>query len=93
MNKNLPKVIMAFDFGMKHIGIAIGQEITKTASTFYSIRAHEGLPNWTELDKIIEEWKPGIFVVGDPLNMDGTRSKIQELSDRFSISLNKRYDI
>ena len=93
MNKNLPKVIMAFDFGMKHIGIAIGQEITKTASTFYSIRAHEGLPNWIELDKIIEEWKPGIFVVGDPLNMDGTRSKIQELSDRFSISLNKRYDI
>ena len=50
MNKNLPKVIMAFDFGMKHIGIAIGQEITKTASTFYSIRAHEGLPNWIELD-------------------------------------------
>ena len=93
MNENFPKVIMAFDFGMRNIGIAIGQEITKTASTFYSIRADNGLPDWDELDKIIEEWKPDIFVVGDPLNMDGTRSNIQESTDRFSIYINKRYDI
>lgn len=84
---------MAFDFGLKHIGIAIGQEITRTASTFYSINATEGHPDWTELDKIITEWKPNLFVVGDPFNMDGTRSKIQDLSDNFSSALNKRYDI
>ena len=84
---------MAFDFGIKNIGIAIGQEITKTASTFYSITAIDGKPNWSELDKIIYEWQPHLFVVGDPFNMDGTRSKIQDLADRFSNSLNKRYDI
>mgnify|MGYP003316820013 FL=1 len=84
---------MAFDFGLRHIGIAIGQEITRTASTFYAIDAIEGHPSWEELDKIINEWKPALFVVGDPFNMDGTRSKIQDLSDRFSKSLNKRYDI
>ena len=84
---------MAFDFGINNIGIAIGQEITKTASTFYSITAIDGQPNWSELDKIINEWQPHLFVVGDPFNMDGTRSKIQDLADRFSNSLNKRYDI
>ena len=84
---------MAFDFGIKNIGIAIGQEITKTSSTFYSITAIDGQPNWSELDKIINEWQPQLFVVGDPFNMDGTRSKIQDLADRFSNSLNKRYDI
>lgn len=84
---------MAFDFGLKHIGIAIGQDVTKTASTFYSISASDGEPDWRQLDKIFKEWKPDIFVVGDPLNMDGSRSKIQDLSDRFSNSLNKRYDI
>ena len=89
----MPKVVMAFDFGLKHIGIAIGQDVTKTASTFYSISARDGEPDWSELDKIVKEWKPDIFVVGDPLNMDGSRSKIQDLSDRFSNSLNKRYDI
>lgn len=93
MNNSFPKVVMAFDFGLKHIGIAIGQEITRTASTFYSINATEGHPDWTELDKIINEWKPNLFVVGDPFNMDGTRSKIQDLSDNFSSALNKRYDI
>ena len=93
MSKDSPRVIMAFDFGTKNIGIAIGQEITKTASTFYSIRANDGLPDWEELDMIIKEWNPNLFIVGDPLNMDGTRSKIQDSSDKFSTALNKRYDI
>ena len=93
MKGNSPRVVMAFDFGLKNIGIAIGQEITKTASTFYSINAEDGQPNWPELDKIINEWHPNLFVVGDPFNMDGSRSKIQDLSDKFSKSLNKRYDI
>ena len=84
---------MAFDFGTKNIGIAIGQEITKTASTFYSIHANDGLPDWVELDMIIREWNPNLFVVGDPVNMDGTRSKIQDSSDKFSTALTKRYDI
>ena len=84
---------MDFDFGTKNIGIAIGQEITKTASTFYSIRANDGLPDWVELDMIVKEWNPNLFIVGDPLNMDGTRSKIQDSSDKFSTALNKRYDI
>ena len=84
---------MAFDFGIKHIGIAIGQEITKTASTFYSIKALEGQPDWNELDDIIDEWKPDLIVVGDPYNMDGSRSKIQDMSDRFSDALYKRYQI
>ena len=84
---------MAFDFGTKNIGIAIGQEITKTASTFYSIRANDGLPDWVELDMIVKEWNPNLFIVGDPLNMDGTRSKIQDSSDKFSTALSKRYDI
>ena len=77
----------------RNIGIAIGQEITKTASTFYSLHANDGLPDWVELDMIVKEWNPNLFVVGDPLNMDGTRSKIQDSSDKFSTALNKRYDI
>ena len=55
MIESLPRVVMAFDFGIKHIGIAIGQEITRTASTFYSITAVDGQPDWIELDKIVSE--------------------------------------
>jgi len=46
---------MAFDFGLKNIGIAIGQEITRTASTFYSLKAVDGKPHWAELDDIVED--------------------------------------
>ena len=93
MSEDSPRVIMAFDFGNNNIGIAIGQEITRTASTFYSISANNGQPDWLELDMIINEWNPNLFVVGDPLNMDGTRSRIQDSCDKFSNALNKRYDI
>ena len=93
MSLSEPRIVMAFDFGIKHIGIAIGQEITKTASTFYSIKALDGQPDWNELDDIIHEWKPDLIVVGDPYNMDGSRSKIQDMSDRFSDALYKRYQI
>ena len=86
-------VVMAFDYGLRNIGIAIGQNITKSASTFYSIKAKEGKPDWIKLDSIVEEWQPSLFIVGDPFNMDGTKSDLQKRISKFSSELNKRYDV
>ena len=86
-------VVMAFDFGLKNIGIAIGQNITKSASTFYAIKAKGGVPDWIRLDSLIEEWEPNLFVVGDPFNMDGTKSEFQKKIAKFSTELKKRYEI
>ena len=77
-------VVMAFDYGLRNIGIAIGQNITKSASTFYAIKAQEGVPDWIKLDLIIQEWEPVLFVVGDPFNMDGTKSEFQKNCEIFS---------
>ena len=87
------KVIIAFDFGLKHIGVAIGQEITSTAQTFRSLQANNGEPDWNILDILIKEWKPKLFVVGNPLNMDGSDSEMKKKSDKFSNLINKRYNI
>ena len=84
---------MAFDYGLRNIGIAIGQNITKSASTFYAIKAKEGVPDWVKLDSIIEEWEPGLIIVGDPFNMDGTKSEFQKKIAKFSTELIKRYEI
>ena len=86
-------VVMAFDYGLRNIGIAIGQNITKSAFTFYAIKAKEGVPDWVKLDSIIEEWEPGLFIVGDPFNMDGTKSEFQKKIAKFSKELKKRYEI
>ena len=87
------RVILAFDFGLKHIGVAIGQEITKTAQTFFSLKAKNGKPDWNQLDPLVKEWNPKLFIVGNPLNMDGSYSEIKKKSDKFSNLLNKRYNI
>ena len=86
-------VVMAFDYGLRNIGIAIGQNITKSASTFYAIKAKEGVPDWIKLDSIVEEWEPGLFIVGDPFNMDGTKSEFQKKITKFSTELKNRYEI
>ena len=86
-------VIMAFDYGLRNIGIAIGQNITKSASTFYAIKAKEGEPDWIKLDSIVKEWEPTLFIVGDPFNMDGTRSEFQKRISQFSAELKNRYKI
>ena len=86
-------VVMSFDYGLRNIGIAIGQSITKSASTFYTIKAKEGVPDWIKLDSIIDEWEPSLFIVGDPFNMDGTKSEFQKKIAKFSAELKKRYEI
>ena len=86
-------VIMAFDYGLRNIGIAIGQNITKSASTFYAIKAKEGEPDWIKLDSIVKEWEPALFIVGDPFNMDGTKSEFQKRISQFSTKLKNRYKI
>ena len=86
-------VVLSFDYGLRNIGIAIGQSITKSASTFYAIKAKEGVPDWIKLDSIIDEWEPSLFIVGDPFNMDGTKSEFQKKIAKFSAELKKRYEI
>ena len=86
-------VVMSFDYGLRNIGIAIGQSITKSDYTFYAIKAKEGVPDWIKLDSIIDEWEPSLFIVGDPFNMDGTKSEFQKKIAKFSAELKKRYEI
>ena len=73
--------------------MAIGQEITNTAQTFYSLKAESGEPNWDELDIIVRDWQPKLFVVGNPINMDGSDSDMKEKSDKFSNLIRQRYNI
>ena len=87
------QIVMAFDFGTKNIGIAIGQEITNSSQTFYTVRAYQGEPEWAQLDKVVFDWNPKLFIVGDPLNFDGSESDIKEKSDKFSNQIHKKYKI
>jgi putative Holliday junction resolvase len=57
------------------------------------VKARDGKPEWQVIDKLVEEWKPNVFVVGLPINMDGTQSDMSEAATRFSRRLHGRYGI
>lgn len=88
-----PRTLLGFDFGLKNIGVAVGQELTQTASPLTVIKARDGIPNWNEIQKLIEQWKPQLLVVGLPLNMDGTEQTITNASRKFGNRLNGRFQI
>lgn len=82
---------MAFDFGTQRIGIAIGQRVTGKATPIEPIKARDGIPNWEDLGKIIEEWKPQAFLTGLPLNMDGSPSDLSRRANKFANRLEGRF--
>jgi len=82
--------ILAFDFGTQHIGVAVGQTITKTSSPLIVINvAQEGKEIWNTISTLIDEWKPDQLLVGKPLNMDGTPSDMMKKVDPFFQKLQK----
>ena len=88
-----PRTIIGFDFGLKNIGIAIGQELTNTANPLTVIHARDGIPNWNEIKKILTQWQPQLIIVGLPLNMDDTEQEMTAAARRFGHRLNGRFQI
>ncbi len=84
---------LAFDFGLKHIGVAVGQTQTGTASPHTTLSAKSGKPDWSQVKDLLEEWKPDFLLVGLPLNMDDTESEMSELARKFSRRLNGRFNL
>jgi putative Holliday junction resolvase len=85
--------LLGLDFGLKHIGVAVGQTITRSATPMTTVGAVDGRPDWTALDALIREWQPERLIVGLPLNMDGTLSDMAKRAQRFANRLNARYGL
>lgn len=93
MEKNAQKILLGFDFGMKRIGVAVGQTITQTARPLATLKANQGVPQWKELNKLIKIWQPDALVVGIPLNMDGTEQPLTRAAQEFSAALKQQYGL
>ena len=94
LHRQSPQVLLGFDFGFRHIGVAVGQTITQTAEPLTTLSAKGGVPkSWDTLTALIKKWQPNGFVVGIPLNMDGTPQPITDAARAFGEMLSDQYNI
>lgn len=85
--------LMAFDFGTKSIGVAIGQQITGTAHPLMALKAQDGIPDWQKIEQLLKEWQPDRLIVGLPLNMDGTEQPLTARASKFANRLHGRFGL
>jgi putative pre-16S rRNA nuclease len=82
---------LAFDFGLRRIGVAVGQNITGGARPLELVKARDGVPDWPAIDRLLKEWKPDLLVVGLPYTMDGSEQEIFRRARGFACDLKQRY--
>ena len=84
------RTILAFDFGLRQIGVAVGNSLLATTQPLAVMRAKEGVPDWQAVAQLIDEWRPDLLVVGDPINMDGSDSELSTRARKFARRLHGR---
>ena len=84
--------ILAFDFGLRRIGVAVGQSTTGTASSLETVRNSQQ-PDWQAIDRLVQEWQPARLLVGLPLGPDGDETPMSAAARSFGAALQKRYEL
>ena len=88
-----PITALSFDYGTERIGVAFGQSISATAKAVAVLDAKNGVPDWGQVKKLLEEWKPDCCVVGLPYNMDGSSSELLNRAIKFANRVSGRFKI
>lgn len=84
---------LSFDFGTKSIGVAIGQQITGTARPLNAIKAQDGTPDWSVIERLLKEWQPDAVIIGLPLNMDGSEQPLTARARKFANKIHGRFGV
>jgi len=73
-----PRTILSFDFGLRRIGVAVGQDVTGSASPLGIVANRDNVIDHDRIAEFVAEWRPTMLVVGMPAHADGTPSEMQE---------------
>ena len=91
MNGAGAATILAFDFGLRQLGVAVGNRVTSTAQALTTLSANDGIPRWQEIQALLDEWQPQLLLVGLPLNMNGSASELSQRAEKFARRLQGRF--
>ena len=85
-----PKIVVAIDFGLRRIGIASGDTLTRTAHPRTTIGNGPAGPDWRALERVLADTRPARIAVGEPYNADGSESPLTGAARRFAAELTQR---
>lgn len=91
--KVLQGTVLAFDFGERRIGVAVGEHLIKSANPLTTIDNESNDVRFTRITQLIEEWQPKLLVVGLPLSLEGAETEITQLCKKFARRLNGRFNL
>ena len=87
------ETIIAIDFGLRNIGVAVGNTLSLTSRPLTILQARDGVPDWGALSSIFDEWRPDRILVGNPLNMDDSESDMGHQAARFARRIEGRFGL
>src|SRR5438105_13694381 len=88
-----PHTVLAFDFGLRRIGLAAGDTLTCSAAPLPAIAASQSGPDWSSIERQLRSLHPRCLVVGAPYNADGTPGALAPAARRFAAELEKRFGL
>lgn len=88
-----PRTVLAFDFGLKRTGVALGNTLTGGARPIGTIETAENDKRFARVAQLIDEWRPDLLVVGLPLGNDGSETPIAKRARRFGQQLGGRFGL
>jgi putative Holliday junction resolvase len=85
--------VLAFDFGERRIGIAVGEHLINSANPLTTIDNESNEVRFAAITQLINEWRPKLLVVGLPLSLDGSETEVTQLCKKFARRLNGRFNL
>ncbi len=85
--------VLAFDFGTRRIGVAVGDFETRLAHPLTIIEASDNRARFTAIERLVSEWRPALAVVGLPTREDGGEHPVGRLARRFAQRLRGRFGL
>jgi len=85
------RAALAFDFGLRRIGVAAGNTLTHSAAPLTAVGNGAQGPDWVAIDRHLSAYKPAVLVVGTPYNEDGSFGSLAEAAQQFALELGRRY--
>jgi putative Holliday junction resolvase len=86
-------IVLGFDFGIKRIGVAMGNTLTGHAQPLSVIKAIDNATRFAQIGTLIEEWRPARLVVGEPRHPDGAEHEMTLRCRRFANQLHGRFGL